>query len=182
MKAVIRSRLCVFLGPDRLLVQVGHARVMCLTSGRPRAAVHESEAYLPYILCRAPNASAPGVPCLTGDSDDVEESGSDAEPAEPGSAAATLDESQDDSPADGGSDSGDDAGDGHPSPEDDSSADEDDSSAGEDDDGGEVDQRRLLLYERSKLRWYYAVDEFGSVEAAAHIYDNCDGMEFLKSE
>ena len=29
-------------------------------------------------------------------------------------------------------------------------------SGSESEDGGEVDQRRLMLYERSKLRWYYA--------------------------
>ncbi|GAB4817011.1 hypothetical protein N2152v2_004057 [Parachlorella kessleri] len=108
--------------------------------------------------------------------EDVEAPGSDAGPADPGSsAAASLDTSGDDSSADGDSDSADDDGadDNHPSSEDDSSADEDDD--------GEVDQQRLLLYERSKLRWYYAVAEFSTVEAASLIYDNCDGMEFLKS-
>jgi len=44
-----------------------------------------------------------------------------------------------------------------------------------------VDQRRLQLYERSKLRYFYAVAEFGSAAAAAHVYAECDGLEFERS-
>lgn len=51
----------------------------------------------------------------------------------------------------------------------------------EDDTGGEVDQRRLQLYERAKLRYYYAIAEFGSAAAAAHVYVECDGLEFERS-
>ena len=54
-----------------------------------------------------------------------------------------------------------------------------DSSADESGDG--VNQRRLQLYERSKLRYYYAVAEFGSAAAAAHVYAECDGLEFERS-
>lgn len=45
---------------------------------------------------------------------------------------------------------------------------------------GEVDQDQLRLYERSKLRWYYAIAEFDSAPTANSVYEECDGMEFLK--
>jgi len=51
----------------------------------------------------------------------------------------------------------------------------------EDDGSGEVDQRRLQLYERAKLRYYYAIAEFGSAADAAHVYAECDGLEFERS-
>lgn len=47
--------------------------------------------------------------------------------------------------------------------------------------GGEVDKARLRMYERSKLRWYYAIVECDSVTTARHIYQECDGMEFERS-
>lgn len=37
---------------------------------------------------------------------------------------------------------------------------------------------RLRAYERSKMRWYYAVAEFDSAATALHCYQECDGMEF----
>ena len=49
------------------------------------------------------------------------------------------------------------------------------------DSGGEVDQRRLRLYERSKLRYFYAIVECDAVATAAALYDECDGMEFGRS-
>jgi hypothetical protein len=65
------------------------------------------------------------------------------------------------------------------------SDDDDDSDAaparGEDESGEsdvEVDQRRLRMYERSKLRYYYAIVECDSIATAAHLYNQCDGLEF----
>lgn len=49
-------------------------------------------------------------------------------------------------------------------------------------DGGEVDRRRLRLYERSRLRYYYAIITCDSAATANRIYDECDGMELGKSE
>jgi hypothetical protein len=46
------------------------------------------------------------------------------------------------------------------------------------DDGAEVDQARLRMYERSKLRWHYAVVVCDGVPTAAHLYRECDGLEF----
>ena len=60
-----------------------------------------------------------------------------------------------------------------------------DDSVGEDDadnvDADEVDQEALRLYERSKLRWFYAIAECESARTAAHLYAECDGMEFQLS-
>ena len=44
-----------------------------------------------------------------------------------------------------------------------------------------MDQRRLQLYERSRLRYYYAVVDCQDVRTAAHLYAECDGIEFLRS-
>ncbi|GMH42843.1 hypothetical protein BSKO_10762 [Bryopsis sp. KO-2023] len=51
----------------------------------------------------------------------------------------------------------------------------------EEEDGG-VDMERLRKYERSKLRYYYAVVECDSVEAAAHLVQELDGREFETSQ
>ena len=42
----------------------------------------------------------------------------------------------------------------------------------------EVDQERLRMYERSKLRYYFAVVECADVSTASHLYAQCDGLEF----
>ena len=58
---------------------------------------------------------------------------------------------------------------------------DDTASSSSNESGDEVDQRRLQLYERSRLRYYYAVVECGDVRTAAHLYAECDGIEFLRS-
>jgi hypothetical protein len=45
----------------------------------------------------------------------------------------------------------------------------------------QVDQTQLRLYERSKLRFYYAIVEFDSVKTATRVYTECDGLEFQLS-
>jgi hypothetical protein len=55
------------------------------------------------------------------------------------------------------------------------------SSDGSDEEGGDLDPERVLLYERSKLRWYYAVVECVDANTAAAIYEACDGIEFERS-
>lgn len=49
------------------------------------------------------------------------------------------------------------------------------------DSGDEVDKTRLRYYERSRLRYYYAVAEFDSARTASRIYGECDGLEFEHS-
>jgi len=63
----------------------------------------------------------------------------------------------------------------------DGSGGEDDSGDDDDEEADEVDQEALRLYERSKLRWHYAVAECDSARTAAHLYAECDGMEFQLS-
>ena len=41
--------------------------------------------------------------------------------------------------------------------------------------------RWLRMYERSKLRWYFAIAIFDSAATAARVYSECDGHEFQES-
>lgn len=52
----------------------------------------------------------------------------------------------------------------------------------DDDDGNdEIDEEKLRAYEKSKLRYYFAVVECDSCATADYIYKACDGIEFEKS-
>jgi hypothetical protein len=59
------------------------------------------------------------------------------------------------------------------------SSDDDDGAA--DAEGAGLDPERVLLYERSKLRWYYAVVECDDRATASRLYEACDGIEFERS-
>lgn len=50
-------------------------------------------------------------------------------------------------------------------------------SSGKSDDE-EVNQRRLRMYECSKLRYYFAIVECDSAASASNLYSQCDGLEF----
>lgn len=56
-----------------------------------------------------------------------------------------------------------------------------DAVSSESDSGDEVHKRKLQLYERSRLRYYYAIVDCADVATAARLYDECDGLEFLRS-
>jgi hypothetical protein len=47
--------------------------------------------------------------------------------------------------------------------------------------GAALDPSRVLAYERSKLRWFYAVVECDSRATAGALYAACDGLEFERS-
>lgn len=49
------------------------------------------------------------------------------------------------------------------------------------DEDGALDTARLRYYERSKLRWYYAIVVCSNVRTAEAIYNECDGMEYMKT-
>ncbi len=50
--------------------------------------------------------------------------------------------------------------------------------AEEDESDAEVDQTRLRMYERSKLRYFFAIVECDVVSTASNLYAQCDGLEF----
>jgi hypothetical protein len=43
------------------------------------------------------------------------------------------------------------------------------------------DQVKLREFELQRMRYYYAIADFDSVETSAHVYRECDGMEFMAS-
>jgi hypothetical protein len=45
----------------------------------------------------------------------------------------------------------------------------------------DVARERMRLYERDRMRYYYAVAEFDSVDTAHAVYRECDGLEFERS-
>jgi hypothetical protein len=51
----------------------------------------------------------------------------------------------------------------------------------DDDEGVGVDTKRLRAYEKSKLRWYYAVVECADVATASKLYREVDGLELERS-
>ncbi|KAI3986988.1 hypothetical protein MKX01_039923 [Papaver californicum] len=50
-----------------------------------------------------------------------------------------------------------------------------------DDDNDEIDEEKLRAYEKSRLRYYYAVVECDSSDTADYLYKNCDGIEFERT-
>ncbi|KAL5557512.1 hypothetical protein UlMin_039748 [Ulmus minor] len=58
---------------------------------------------------------------------------------------------------------------------------DDDGEKDGDDEDDEIDTEKLRAYEKSKLRYYYAVVEFDSIATADYIYKACDGLEFERS-
>jgi hypothetical protein len=62
-----------------------------------------------------------------------------------------------------------------------STIDEDGSESDLSDEDGALDAAKLRYYERSKLRWYYAIVVCSNVRTAEAIYNECDGMEYMKT-
>ena len=63
----------------------------------------------------------------------------------------------------------------------DEGSDDSEESDSESSDGKEIDKDALRAYERSKLRYYFAIAEFADKKIAKFIYDACDGLEFDRS-
>lgn len=59
--------------------------------------------------------------------------------------------------------------------------DDEDEEEGSEDGDGDLDTTKLRYYERSKLRWYYAIIVCSTAKAAESIYNECDGMELMKT-
>ncbi|CAL1394356.1 unnamed protein product [Linum trigynum] len=58
----------------------------------------------------------------------------------------------------------------------------DDEENNEDDDStDEIDEEKLRAYEKTRLRYYFAVVECDSIATAEYLYNVCDGVEFERS-
>jgi hypothetical protein len=44
-----------------------------------------------------------------------------------------------------------------------------------------AEEKWLRMYERSKLRWHFAIASFDSPATANRVYEECDGHEFEES-
>ncbi|KAK2665329.1 hypothetical protein Ddye_003903 [Dipteronia dyeriana] len=51
----------------------------------------------------------------------------------------------------------------------------------DEDDDDEIDEEKLRAYEKSRLRYYFAVVECDSIATADYLYKACDGIEFERS-
>ncbi|KAE9597901.1 hypothetical protein Lal_00029505 [Lupinus albus] len=59
--------------------------------------------------------------------------------------------------------------------------DDENGNSDEDSSDDDIDNEKLRAYEKSRMRYYYAVVECDSITTADHIYKECDGLEFIQS-
>ena len=44
-----------------------------------------------------------------------------------------------------------------------------------------IEQQKPQMYERAKLRYYYAIVECSDIPSAVHLYHECDELEFERT-
>ncbi|ESW28190.1 hypothetical protein PHAVU_003G266400 [Phaseolus vulgaris] len=59
--------------------------------------------------------------------------------------------------------------------------DDEDDNSDEDNNNDGIDNEKLRAYEKSRMRYYFAVVECNSITTADYIYKECDGVEFMQT-